>query len=478
MRTTAGDVLSVHAHLPFPHLLFLKSLIRVATRLVTLPVCHPLHKPVQRAVKRSPKRHRSPLHLLFLTTAVKPQNYETILTTRRRRNYSLLANIVIEEDRQKAIAAAHDIGGTAIYTDGSGFENKIGAAAVLIINGTNIKTLKYHLGTHEEHTVYEAEAVAVTLALHMLAERKQRINKVTIGMDNQAVLLGLQNQKSRPGHHIMDRIHDAVQDFQAIQARRRGITLKGYRKGKGRTKLADGSKGWEEWKLKRWCYIEFVWTPGHEDIEGNELADELAKLAAQGESSNAQDLPTYLRKKPLPISISATRQQLKKDLKARWLREWADSPRHDRTATIDKSLPSDDFLHIIDQLQRNQASLLTQLRTGHIPLNHILFRIKRAETTHCPHCGQGSNETITHFLFFCPHYARARGRLMASVGRNEFTSTHLMSSRKGIPLLLHYVSDTGRLRATFGEVRPKDNLVIKEKPVKEKTRTRIEPEMI
>ena len=40
MRTTAGDVLNAHAFLPPPHLLFLKTLIRSATRLTTLPESH------------------------------------------------------------------------------------------------------------------------------------------------------------------------------------------------------------------------------------------------------------------------------------------------------------------------------------------------------------------------------------------------------------------------------------------------------
>ena len=55
MRTTAGDVLNAHAHLPPPHLFFLKSLIRSATRLVTLPPSHPLHKPVRNAIRNPVK---------------------------------------------------------------------------------------------------------------------------------------------------------------------------------------------------------------------------------------------------------------------------------------------------------------------------------------------------------------------------------------------------------------------------------------
>ena len=42
MRSTAGDVLNVHANLPPPHLLFLKSLIRSANPLLHSPTIAPL----------------------------------------------------------------------------------------------------------------------------------------------------------------------------------------------------------------------------------------------------------------------------------------------------------------------------------------------------------------------------------------------------------------------------------------------------
>ena len=468
MRTTAGDVLNAHAFLPPPHFLFRKALIRSATRLVTLPECHPLHKPVQKAIKRQVKRHRSPLHLLLDTTGVRPKRYETILTARRRRNYNMLGEVHIDEEREVAITNANRITGTAVYADGSGQDKKIGAAAVLIKNGRVRKTLKYHLGSETDHTVYEAEVVAITLALHILTGMKGKLKKVTIGTDNQAVLLGMQNQKSKPGHHLMDRVHDAMEDFQVTQMRIRGEEVKGYRKGVGRTRLKDGSKGWKEWKLKTRCETKFIWTPGHEDIEGNERADEAAKEAATGQSSHPKNLPVFLRRTPLPVSVSATRQFLKKKMKNDWNLEWSSSPRYADASTIDSSLPSDDYLHIIDQLRRNQASLLTQFRTKHIPLNVILHRIKRSDTPDCPHCKNGIRETIHHFILTCPHYANARNLLRAKLKRDASSIPFLLGARNGIPHFLRYVSNTNRLKATFGEVRPDDDFVLKEKEPKKK----------
>jgi hypothetical protein len=213
-----------------------------------------------------------------------------------------------------------------------------------------------------------------------------------------------------------------------------------------------------------------TWTPGHEGIEGNERADKAAKSAASGHSSEQKDLPVFLRRKPLPVSVSATKQVLKKKMKARWITEWKTSRRYADANKIDSSLPSDDFLHIIDQLRRSQASLLIQLRTGHIPLNVVLHRIKRSDTPNCPHCPDGVRETIHHFLLVCPHYVGARRLLQAKLRREASSIPFLLGTRKGIPHLLRYVSNTQRLKATFGEVRPDDDFVINEKDIKEKPR--------
>ena len=472
MRTTAGDVLNTHAFTPPPHLLFLKALTRTATRLVSLPDSHPLRKPVLRAIKRPVKRHRSPLHTLFATTNVRPNRYETVLATRRRRNYKMLGTVEIDEDKEVAIEKANCITGLAIFTDGSGHEGKIGAAAVMMQDGRVKKKLTYHLGSEKEHTVYEAEALAVVLALHMLSGLRTELSKVTIGTDNQAVLLGLQNQTSKPGHYLLDKIHDTLMDFQVAQSRNRGERVEGYKKGAGRTRLADGSKGWKEWKLEKRCEVRFVWTPGHENIEGNERADEVAKGAASGQTSSKKKLPAFLRRDKLPVSVSATRQMLKKEMKNKWHTELSASPRYKMAKKIDHSLPSDDFLHIANQLRRNQTSLLVQLRTGHVPLNAILHRIKRSDTSECPHCKNGIRETIPHYILSCPHYRGARHLLQAKLRRDASSIPFLLGTRTGIPHLLRYVSNTNWFKATFGEVRPDDDFVLEEKEKKGRNETR------
>lgn len=63
--------------------------------------------------------------------------------------------------------------------------------------------------------------------------------------------------------------------------------------------------------------LTFRWLAGHVGIAGNEDADEQAKVAADGESSEKADLPPCLWKK-LGYSLSAIRQVCNEKLKIEW----------------------------------------------------------------------------------------------------------------------------------------------------------------
>ena len=129
----------------------------------------------------------------------------------------------------------------------------------MLKNDREIDSLHYHLGPGVEHTVDEAEAVAVILVFHILANRKRRLKKVTIRMDNQAVLMELRNQKSKPGHYLMDKVQDAPEDFQVEQMRHRGEQVEGCLKGTGRTRLKDGSMEWKNCRPKVRCEVTLTY---------------------------------------------------------------------------------------------------------------------------------------------------------------------------------------------------------------------------
>ena len=192
---------------------------------------------------------------------------------------------------EKAIANANQLTGAVIYMDGLGHNKKIGTATVMMVNGMEIQMLHYHLGSEMKHTVYKAEAITVILALHTLTTLKRKLKKVTIGTDNQAVLMGLQNQRSKHSNYLLDKIYNMMEDFQVMQKQNRGRQVEGYKKRVGRTHLKDGSMGWIEWRLKVKYKVKYVWTPGHEDIDGNKQADEAA-LGVRGPETSDYMLRT------------------------------------------------------------------------------------------------------------------------------------------------------------------------------------------
>ena len=85
------------------------------------------------------------------------------------------------------------------------------------------------------------------------------------------------------------------------------------------------------------------------DFAPNEKADEEAKLAAQGVSSDAKSLPALLHKR-LPLSLSALRQNHMNKLNKRWECRWKSSSREDLLKTIDNSALSKKYLHLIADL--------------------------------------------------------------------------------------------------------------------------------
>jgi len=60
------------------------------------------------------------------------------------------------------------------------------------------------------------------------------------------------------------------------------------------------------------------------------------------------------------------------------------SPRAAQLRKIDPSAPSDKFAKDCHHLPN--VAMLTQLRTGHIPLNQYLYKIRKSPTAVCPAC--------------------------------------------------------------------------------------------
>ena len=68
---------------------------------------------------------------------------------------------------------------------------------------------------------------------------------------------------------------------------------------------------------------------------------------------------------------------------------------------------------VYNSLSREEAGILSQLRTDHTPLNNNLARIGAEESANCT-CGTVV-ESAQHFLFHCPKWRSERGKLQEAM---------------------------------------------------------------
>jgi ribonuclease HI len=367
--------------------------------------------------------HRSPLHQLICQyPQANPTTLEKIPAIGDKPWSPPPTQTRIEIDRATAIEKAKKRSQPTfrVFTDGSGIDGNAGASAVLFRDDHEVKTLRYQLGPLTEHTVYEAEAVAATMGLYLLkTETPSRLpaqEYVEIGIDNHAVIRAKHDENPHSGSHLLRHIREQ----------------------------ADAVKA----KMYKPRKLRMVWIPGHEDILGNERADEEAKDAAHGNESMPKDLPKYLRKKPLPRNKSAVAQAFDKDIKLRWRQECESSHRFERLMAIDNTMPSNKFLKYNKACNRAQTSMMMQLRTARIGLNRHLYQLSLTDKPTCPHCPH-EEETVRHFLIECPYYWKARQPIRLLLRRDFHKMTAWLANTKSRQLVLNYIANTKRFEPKY-----------------------------
>jgi ribonuclease HI len=307
-----------------------------------------------------------------------------------------------------------------VYSDGSAHNRHVGAAAYLVRSNGTTRSLQLYLGHNLHYTVHAAKGVGIVLAAHLIQTEARAPHRVSIGVDNQAIILGCRRYRHGRGQWAVDLFREKITKLQ--QTSTSSITVR--------------------------------WTPGHIGINGNEEADVLAKAAADGpgNSSPLADLPPELREQ-IPRSAAAVTQAFNKRTKARALKRWRQSKQYARIHCIDKTLPSNTYLKLAKHLTRRQTSLLIRLRTGHSPLNQHLWSIKVADSPGCDACGRYEEETTRHFLLSCPAHERARAELRSRIGaRNASNIPTLLTQRKLLRPLFKFVNTTQRFCDLLGTI--------------------------
>ena len=233
-----------------------------------------------------------------------------------------------------------------IFTDGSKSETAVGSAAV---------PMEYEIDEvfkriPSNASIYTAEATALDMALDTI--KKSNKSSFVILSDSLSCLVALKAYETLDPKilKLKIKIHSLIQ--------------------KGKT-------------------IVFTWIPSHVGIEGNDMADELAK-----QTLSAQKISK------IKLSHSDFRHTMRKYVLSIWEEDWKQQTNNKLFSIKPKLQPRKPL-----RLTRRDCVVFTRLKIGHSPLTHQ-YLLTKDEKPFCVGCQK--DFTIKHILTECSDFNEIR----------------------------------------------------------------------
>ncbi|KAL3708693.1 hypothetical protein TMatcc_006677 [Talaromyces marneffei ATCC 18224] len=274
-------------------------------------------------------------------------------------------------------------------------------------NGTDISSFSITLGKRTEQNPYTAELEAMAVALERVPPGAC-CRWISILSSNRSAVAAISQPRQQSSQETIQRIYKQIETL--------------YRRGNA---------------------VNAIWIPAYADIN--------LKQRAKAEAQKATGTEHLPEKQPSQARSTAIRLAL-----AERQLEWTLPENVGKySKAVDAALPGKHTRSLYDRLNRKEAKILAQLRTGMTELNSYLNRIGAADSDLCA-CGQAS-ETVEHFLFRCTKWTAMRedmnqctesrrGNLSFFLGgKSRSDPDRWQPDMKAVQAVIKYAIATGRL---------------------------------
>lgn len=177
--------------------------------------------------------------------------------------------------------------------------------------------------------------------------------------------------------------------------------------------------------------INIRWCPGHAGVHGNEIVDKIANKKANTK------LPSTFKTTPNAASFLTAIKE--------WRSKHSEITNPDDLKRLGHKPQQKKHMKYLNELKKHSITAITQLRSGHIPLNHYLCKFDQLGNPSCE-CQEGI-ETVEHFLLTCTRYNPERKQLEQDLKELDLPlNTSILKKPVAFKAIATYCDNTWRLK--------------------------------